>query len=110
LTTEHTGAPTPGLGARGWSGGRARSAGFADRDPFRSVSRNGIDGIPAVSGIEQYRFDHAVASMGAIDSARYAIRHIGLDGRGFDKVVNLVDALRVAVLEQGHRVWRVCRP
>ena len=48
--------------------------------------------------------------MGAIDSARYAIRHIGLDERGFDEIVDLVDAFRVAVLEQGRRVLRVCRP
>ena len=61
-------------------------------------------------GVRADRFDHEVKSVGAVDLARYAIGHIGLDELGFCEVIEPVDALRVAVPQQEHRILRVFRP
>jgi hypothetical protein len=62
--------------------GRTESATVVDSSPFRAVGGNGIYGIPAVLGADQDRFDHAIAPIGAIASAGFAICHVGLDEPG----------------------------
>ena len=61
-------------------------------------------------GVRADRVDHEVKSFGAVDLARYAVSHVGLDELGFGEVIESVDALRVAVLQQEHRILRVFRP
>ena len=39
-----------------------------------------------------------------------AMGHVGLDELGFDEVLESIDALRVAVIQQDHRERRVFRP
>ena len=54
-------------------------------------------------GVRPDRFDHQVESTGAVDLARYAVRHVRRDEQGFGEVVQTIDALGVAVLHQEHR-------
>ena len=61
-------------------------------------------------GVWPDRFDHEVEFSGAVDLARYAVGHIGHDELGFGEVIEPVNALRVEVLQQEHRVRRVLRP
>ena len=67
-------------------------------------------GTPGVLGVRADRFDHEEQSAGAIDLARFAIGHDGLDELGLDEVMESIDALRVAVIQQDHRERRVFRP
>jgi len=97
-------------GARGATGKARTSARIVDSVPFRAVGGNGIHGIPAVRGVDQDRFDHAITSIGAIASAGFAICHVGLDEPGFDEVANQIDGLRVVGLERGRRACRAFRP
>ena len=66
--------------------------------------------MPGVFGVRPDRFDHEVQFVGTIDLARYAISHIGLDELGFGEVIEPVNALRVAILQQEHCARRVFRP
>ena len=61
-------------------------------------------------GVRPDRFDHQVESTGAVDLARYAVRHVRRDEQGFGEVVQTIDALGVAVLHQKHRAGTVLRP
>ena len=61
-------------------------------------------------GVQPDRFDHQVEFIGAVDLARYAVGHIGPDELGFGEVVEPINALRVAVLQQEHRTRTVFRP
>lgn len=61
-------------------------------------------------GVRTDRVDHEVQSVDALDPARSAIGHDGLDELGFDEVMVSIDALRVAVIQQDHRERRVFRP
>ena len=79
----------PGFGGASVSIARRPSCAF-------SMSRN--PGIPKVFGVRQDRFVHQVAFIGAVDSARYAVRHIGRQELGFGEVVQTINALCVAVL------------
>ena len=63
-----------------------------------------------VFGVRPDRFDHEVEFVGAVDLARYAVGHVGPDELGFGEVIEPVNALRVAVLQQEHRARRVFRP
>ena len=51
-----------------------------------------------VLGVQPDRFDHEVEFVGAVDLARYAVSHVGLDEQGFGEVIEPVNALRVEVL------------
>ena len=62
-----------------------------------------------MSGVQPNRFDHEVVFVGSVDQARYAVGHIGPDGRGFSKVAEPVNALRVEVPQQEHRARRELR-
>lgn len=53
-------------------------------------------------GVQTDRIDDQVKSIGAIDLARNAVSHSGLDKQGFGEVVEPVDALSIAVLHQEH--------
>jgi len=61
-------------------------------------------------GVEADRFDHEVEFVGAVDFARDAISHIGLETLGFAEVIEPVKALRVAILQQEHCMRRIFRP
>ena len=61
-------------------------------------------------GVEANRFDHEVKFVGAVDLARYAVGHTGPDELGFAEVIEPVNSLRVAVLQQEHCVRRTLRP
>ena len=61
-------------------------------------------------GVRPDRFDHQVESIGAVDLARYAVRHVRRDELGFGEVVQTIDALGVAVRHQQHRARTVFRP
>ena len=54
--------------------------------------------------------DDQVEPTGAVDLARYAVRHVRRDEQGFGEVVQTIDALGVAVLHQEHRARTVFRP
>ena len=56
------------------------------------------------------RFDHEVEFIGTVDLARYAVGHVGPDEQGFGEVIEPVNALRVAVLQQEHRARTIFRP
>jgi hypothetical protein len=81
----HTSARTPWTQARGDTGpvqmGRAVES--VDGQPSRGVSRNRKSGRPRVSGVRPDRFDYEVEFVGAVDFARYAVSHLGLDEMGF---------------------------
>ena len=78
--------------------------------PSRAFSRNRNTGTPGVFGVRPDRVDHEVEFVGAIDLARHAIGHVGPDELGFGEVIEPVNALRVAILQQKHRARRVFRP
>ncbi|HEX2239078.1 MAG TPA: hypothetical protein VHJ19_12315 [Gammaproteobacteria bacterium] len=61
-------------------------------------------------GVRADRVDNEVQSVGTVDLARYAIGHVGLDELGFGEVIEPVDTLRIAVLQQEHRIIREFRP
>ena len=61
-------------------------------------------------GVRPDRFDHQVESTGAVDLARYAVRHVRRDEQGFGEVARTIDALDVAVLHQEHRTRPKARP
>ena len=61
-------------------------------------------------GVRPDRFDHEIESAGAVDFARNAVSHVGLDEAGFGKVIEPINTLRVEVLQQEHRIRRVLRP
>src|ERR1035441_7074748 len=81
-----------------------------DKGPSRAVNMSRSIGIPKVFGVRPDRFDHQVESTGAVDLARYAVRHVRRDEQGFGEVVQAIDALGVAVLHQEHRARTVFRP
>ena len=81
-----------------------------DRRPSRAVSRNGNSGTTSVLGVRPDRIDHEVEFVGAVDLARYAVSHIGPDELGFSKVIEPVNALHVAILQQEHRARTIFRP
>jgi len=66
--------------------------------------------MPCVLGVRPDRFDHQVEFIGAVDFARYTVRLVRRDELGFGEVVQTINALRVAVLHQEHRVRTVLRP
>ena len=76
----------------------------------RVVSRNRNIGIPTVFRVQADRLDHEIEFVGAVDLARYAVSHFGLDELGFGEVIEPVDPLRVAVAHEEHGVRRVFRP
>jgi hypothetical protein len=78
--------------------------------PSRAVSRNKNSGTPSVFGVRPDRIDHEVEFVGTVDLARYAISHVGPDELGFGEVVEPVNALRIAILQQEHRARTVFRP
>ena len=51
-------------------------------------------------GVETDRFDHEVEFVGTVDFARDAISHVGLHALSFAEVIESVNALRVAILQQ----------
>lgn len=55
-------------------------------------------------GVRPDRFNHEVELAGAVDLARYAVGHVGPDELGFGEVIEPVNALRIEVLQQEHRV------
>ena len=61
-------------------------------------------------GVEPDRFDDEVEFVGAIDLARYLVGHSGADEQGFGEVMEPVNALRIAILEQEHGTTRIFRP
>jgi hypothetical protein len=61
-------------------------------------------------GVEADRFDHEVQFVGAIDLARYAVGHSGPNELGFAEVIESVNTLRVAILEQEHCAGTIFRP
>ena len=61
-------------------------------------------------GVRPDRVDHEEQSIGAVDLARYTISHVGPDELGFGEVIEPVNALRVAILQQEHRARTVFRP
>ena len=61
-------------------------------------------------GVRPDRVDHEVEFVGTVDLARYAIGHVGPDELGFGEIVEPVNALRVAILQQEHSIVRVFRP
>ena len=91
-----------------------RSLGRAERlahsRPSCAVSRNGNSGTPGVFGVRPDRVDHEEQFIGAVDLARYTISHVGPDELGFGEVIEPVNALRVAILQQEHRARTVFRP
>ena len=60
-------------------------------------------------GVEVDRFDHKVEFVGAVDFARYAVSHFGLDEQGFREVLEPVNPLGVVVLEQEYRESKIPR-
>ena len=88
----------------------ARSSRPWMRFSARAVSRNGNRGTPRVFCVRPDRFDHEVEFVGAVDLARYTISHVGPDELGFGEVIEPVNALRVAILQQEHRTRTVFRP
>ena len=54
-------------------------------------------------GVRTDRFDHQVEFIGAVDSARYAVRPIRRHELGFGGVVQTINTLGVAVLHQERR-------
>jgi hypothetical protein len=78
--------------------------------PSCAVSRNGNRRTPCVFGVRPDRIDHEVEFVGTVDLARYVIGHVGPDELGFGEVIEPVNALRVAILQQEHRIRRVFRP
>jgi hypothetical protein len=63
------------------------------RQPSRAVSRIRNSGRSNVFGVEADRFDHEVEFVGAVDFARYAVSHSGLDEQGFGEVIEPVNPL-----------------
>ena len=61
-------------------------------------------------GVRPDRVDHEEQFVGAVDLARYTISHVGPDELGFGEVIEPVNALRVAILQQEHRARTVFRP
>ena len=61
-------------------------------------------------GVRPDRVDHEEQFVGAVDLARHTISHVGPDELGFGEVVEPVNALRVAILQQKHRARTVFRP
>src|ERR1044072_5711001 len=110
LTTEHTRASTPGLERAGGRVGARYSAAVVDSGPFRAISRSRSIGRSTVLGVETDRFDDEVKFIGAVDLAGDTVCHVGLDDAGLGEIVEPVDALRIAVLEQEHGARRVFRP
>jgi hypothetical protein len=66
--------------------------------------------MASVFGVRPDRVDHEVEFVGAVDLARYAIGHVGPDELGFGEVIEPVNALGVAILQQEHRTRTVFRP
>jgi hypothetical protein len=60
-------------------------------------------------GVEADRFDHQVEFIGTVDFTRDAISHVGLYTLGFAEVIERVNPLRVAVLQQEHCIRRMFR-
>lgn len=65
---------------------RDDSCGSAHSRPCRAFSRNRRIGSLRVFGVEPDRFDDEVGFIAAVDLARYAIGHSGLDELGFGEV------------------------
>ncbi len=61
-------------------------------------------------GVEAERFDHEIELVGAVDFARDAISHVGLHTLSFAEVIEPVNPLRVAILQQEHCMRRIFRP
>lgn len=86
------------------------TVGLADSRPCRAVGKSRNSGTPGVVGERADRVEHEVQSVDALDPARSAIGHDGLDELGSDEVMVSIDAVRVAVIQQDHRERRVFRP
>ena len=87
-----------------------RAKRLADTRPSCAVSRNRNIGTASVVGVRPDRFDHQLESIDAVDLARYEVRLIRRDKLGAGEVVQMIDALRVAVLHQEHRARPILRP
>lgn len=59
--------------------------------------------------VQADRLDHEIEFVGAVDLARYAVSHFGLDELGFGEVIEPVNPLRVAVAHEEHGVRWVFR-
>jgi hypothetical protein len=80
------------------------------KQPSRAVSRIRNIGTSSVFGVGADRFEHEVEFVGTVDFSRYTVSHTGLDELGLCEVIEPVNALRVAVLEQDHRARTIFRP
>jgi len=78
--------------------------------PSRAVNRSRNVGTSSMLGVEADRFDHEVEFVGTVDFARDAISHVGLHALSFAEVIESVNALRVAILQQEHCMRRMFRP
>src|ERR1039457_2015756 len=111
MTPRHTSAmPRGDLRDSAACGRLGQAAALLDKQPSRAVSESRSIGIPKVFGVRPNRYDHQVEYVGAVDLARYAVRHIRRDESGFGEVVQTINALSVAVLHQEHRARTVFRP
>ncbi len=61
-------------------------------------------------GVEADRFDHEIEFVSTVDLARDAISHVGLHALSFAEVIEPVNPLRVAILQQEHSIRRMFRP
>jgi hypothetical protein len=80
------------------------------RLPSRAVSMSRNCGRSSVLGVEADRFDHEVKPVSAVDLVYYTVGYSGPDELVFGEVIEPVDAPRVAIVEQEHRVRRIFHP
>src|SRR5689334_17151870 len=78
--------------------------------PSRAVNRSMNGRTSSVLSVEADQGDHELKFVGAVNVARYAVGHSGLDELGVSEVEKPVNALRVAVLQQERRVRGIFRP
>ena len=83
---------------------------LGQRQPSRAVSRIRNIGRSTVLGVETDRFDDEVEFVGTVDFARYTVSHTGLNELSFGEVMEPVNTLRIAVLQQEHCTRTIFRP
>ena len=83
---------------------------LGQRQPSGAVSRIRNSGRSTVLGVEANRFDDEVEFVGTVDFARYTVRHAGLNVLSFGEVMEPVNTLRIAVLQQEHCARTIFRP
>ena len=82
----------------------------AIRLSFPAVNRSRSIGTPGVFGVWPDRFDHQVEFTGAVDLARYAVRHVRRDELGFGEVMQAINAVSGMVEHHEDRARAVFRP